>query len=446
MIFKRELKETLLEFAKFPVVGVFGPRQSGKTILVKNAFPKHVYLNFGDPDVRLQAFKNPRKFLREHENKHGIILDEFQYVPEILSYIQLEADEKDRPGYFVVVDSQNYLKNKEVTQSLAGRHGNALRCPVSRIGILTLPPLSITELKKSNLSIGGFNPLASGVNEAIFKGGYPGLYDQAVSPAEFYSSIIQSYTQRTIQQAVSADTLITFHSFMQLCAKRIGEPLNIADLSLYCGITEKIVKRWLSVLEANYIIFFLKPYYKSFKKKLTKSSKLFFHDTGLACSLLQIKSLQELGESKFQENLFENYIIADLFKQSTGGFNPHFARGTRAQIYFWRDSNRRIDIDCLIDLGNKLIPVQIRLGQSERGSYFSDLKRWHKMAKTDPESGFVVYEGRKTLQRETGTVIGPQAAGSLVETLEKNSDIKYHNQPTTRFNPHKEEPKKEKLL
>lgn len=393
MIFKRALTATLLRLSKFPVVGVFGPRQSGKTTLVKHVFNNHVYLNFEDPNIRLFAAENPKGFLQEYENEHGIILDEFQYVPQILSYIQIESDLKDRPGYFVLTGSQNFLMNQAVTQSLAGR-----------IGILTLLPLSIKEFKENQI-------LSEHVNELIFKGGYPRIYSKNISPLDLYPSYIQSYVERDIRQLVNVENLETFQKFMQLCAGRIGQLLNISDLSISCGISQKTVKSWLSILEASYIIFLLNPYHVNFNKRITKSPKLFFYDTGLACSLLNIRSSEELAFSSFKGHFFECFIIADIFKQ-------YFSIGTKAPVYFWRDLNGRIEVDCLLDLGIKLVPIEIKSGEMVSSNYFDGLNRWNELASADSTQCYVVYGGQYVQHFNSGNLVGWQESGALIEKLE----------------------------
>lgn len=393
-MFKRAITETLLRFAKFPVVGVFGPRQSGKTTLVKEVFTKHKYLNFEDPNIRFFASQNPRGFLLEYENKYGIILDEFQYVPQILSYIQMEVDEKKRPGYFVLTGSQNFLMNQAVTQSLAGR-----------IGILTLLPLSINELQNEGL-------LSENINDLIFRGGYPRIYAENFSPIELYPSYIHSYVERDARQLVNIENLETFQKFMQLCAGRVGQLLNISDLSISCGINQKTVKSWLSILEASYILFLLQPYHVNFNSRVTKTPKLFFYDTGLACSLLQIRSHEELALSSFRGHLFECYIIADLFKQ-------YFSLGTSAPLYFWRDANGRIEIDCLINLGIKLIPIEVKSGENIMSDYFSALSAWNKLSKTDSKNSYVIYGGQGKQTYALGNLIGWKESGDFINKLEK---------------------------
>jgi hypothetical protein len=394
MYILRDITETLERFAKFPVVGVFGPRQSGKTTLVKQVFGNHRYLNFEDPAIRSFAAESPQNFLREYENEYGIILDEFQYVPEILSYIQIEADLKDRPGYFVLTGSQNFLMNEAITQSLAGR-----------IGILTLLPLSIHELESAGL-------LTENVHEAIVQGGYPRLFAKNMSPEELYPSYIHSYVERDIRLLVNVENLSTFQRFMQLCAGRVGQLTNFSDLAVSCGIDLKTVKSWLSILEASYIIFLLNPYHGNFNKRITKSSKLYFYDTGLACSLLNMRSSQELALSVFKGHLFENYIIADLFKQ-------YYNRGTKAPLYFWRDMNGRIEVDCLVDRGVKLIPIEIKAGEAPLSDYFEGIARWNELVQADQKDSYVIYGGQHVQHRSVGTLVGWRSAGTLIEELEK---------------------------
>lgn len=392
MIFKRAITDTLLRFAKFPVVGIFGPRQSGKTTLVKEVFNKHKYINFEDPNMRSFVADNPQGFLREFDNDHGIILDEFQYVPQILSYIQMAADEKDRPGYFVLTGSQNFLMNGAVTQSLAGR-----------IGILTLIPLSIKELAENTL-------LTDNVNEIIYNGGYPRIYAKGIQPAELYPSYIHSYVERDVRQLVNVENLATFQRFMKLCAARIGQQLNISDLATSCGVTQKTVTSWLSILQATYILFLLSPYHKNFSKRVVKVPKLYFYDTGLACSLLNIRSSEELALSSFKGPFFECFIIADLFKQ-------YYNHGIQAPLYYWRDANGRIEVDCLIDQGTSLVPIEIKSNEIINKSFFDGLTKFHEIAQTHPSKSFIVYGALHQQIRTSGNVVGWQASGTLIDEL-----------------------------
>jgi predicted AAA+ superfamily ATPase len=393
MFLERAIKKTLLQYAKFPVVGLFGPRHSGKTTLVKNIFNKHVYLNFEDPETRELALTDPKRLLQNNENKYGIIFDEFQYVPQILSYVQIESDEKKRPGYFVLTGSQNFLMNQAITQSLAGR-----------IGILTLLPLSINELKQNDC-------LPSSVDELITRGGYPKMYTEHFEPSELYPSYIHSYVERDIRQLINVENLRTFQRFMQLCAGRIGQLLNISDIAMNCGIDTRTANSWISILEASYIIFLLSPYHENFSKRVTKTPKIYFYDTGLACSLLDLKSPETVALSPFRGHLFESLMIADFFKQ-------YFSLGTRAPLYYWRDKNGLIEIDCLVNLGNKLIPLEVKSGQTILPTFFSSLSKWNEIAASDPANGYIVYGGDAAQQRSLGNIVGWREAGSLIETIE----------------------------
>lgn len=393
MFIKRTLKDTILRFSKFPIVGIFGPRQSGKTALAQHVFKKYRYVNFEDPIIRAYATESPREFLREHENKHGIILDEFQYVPQILSYIQIESDAHDRPGYFILTGSQNFLMNQAVTQSLAGR-----------IGLLKLLPLSIQELK-------GAHKLTDQANKLIFSGGYPRIYAKNFSPTEFYPSYIHSYVERDVRLLVNVENLATFQKFLQLCAGRVGQLLNISDLAVNCGISQQTAKSWLTILQASYIIFLLSPYHVNFNKRVTKSPKLYFYDTGLACSLLKMRSAQELALSPFKGPLFECFIISDLIKQ-------YCNNGMDAPIYFWRDLNGRTEVDCLINRGTSLIAIEVKAGESVTSSYFDGLARWNEIAKTGTTGNYVIYAGKHNQKRENGSLVSWQSAGNLVQKLE----------------------------
>ncbi len=393
MIFKRDLTSVLKRYSKFPVVVLLGPRQSGKTTLVKETFKKHLYVTLEDPEVLDFITQDPKKFLREHENAHGIIFDEFQHAPKLLSYLQIESDEKDRPGYFVLTGSQNFLMNQAISQSLAGR-----------AGILQLTPLSIAELTSNKIA-----PEFS--DELMFKGGYPRIYAKDFTPGELFPSYIRTYVERDVRQLINVDNLLVFQKFMKLCAGRVGQELNIADIATNCGISHKTADQWLAILEASYIIFLLKPYHNNFNKRITKKPKLYFYDTGLACSLLGIRTVQELNNSLFRGPLFECLIISDFYKQS-------YNLGLEPSLYYWRDQNGRLEVDCLIDRGLKIVPVEIKSGETILNDFFDNIGQLSKIAGIDPSSGYIVYAGQSRQSRSVGTVIGWLAAGELIKKFE----------------------------
>lgn len=394
-MFSRDIKKILIRYAKFPVVALLGPRQSGKTTLAKITFAKHKYLNFEHEPTRSFAASDPERFLELYENEQGIIIDEFQYVPQLLSYIQLIVDEKKRPGYFVLTGSQNFLANQAITQSLAGR-----------VGILNLLPLSIHELKTNKL-------LFDDVDKIIFGGGYPRIYDEKIEPMEYYPSYMQTYIERDVRQLANLGDLKLFQKFVQLCAGRVGQQLKIDTLAADCGISFHTARAWLSILEASYIIFLLEPHYKSFSKRLTRSPKLYFFDTGLACSLLRITSVELLEMHPLRGPLFECLIITDFYKQYCNA-------GLRPSLYFWRDQNGRHEVDCILDEGITLYPVEIKSGQTIGSDFFDELTYWSELAEIDPSQNYIVYGGKLRQPRSRGTIIGWQAAGNLVAAVQKN--------------------------
>lgn len=397
MYFKRDLAKIIAEYAKFPVVALLGPRQSGKTTLAKEHFKNHVFVSLEEPAMRTIIIQDPKKFFTDNENEHGIIIDEFQYIPELLSYIQVISDEKKRPGYFVITGSQNYLMNQAITQSLAGR-----------VGILTLLPLSIKELQE--------NDLITTPDQVIFYGGYPRVYEQQILPINFYPSYMQSYVERDVRQLEKVGDLTKFQLFMRLCAGRIGQLLNISDIAMNCGIDRRTAEQWLSVLQAGYVLFLLQPYFSNYNKRLTKTPKIYFYDTGLACSLLGISSAKELSTSFFRGQLFESLIIADLHKQ-------YFNEGRLPRLYFWRDMNGRIEVDCIVDKAMMPIPVEIKSGQTMSQDFFKGIDQWSTLAKTDPEKAYVVYAGDMSYKTKMGRYVTWQQAGSLLEVITQADNI-----------------------
>lgn len=308
-----------------------------------------------------------------------------------MSYIQIWVDEHNKHNYFILTGSQNFLMNKAITQSLAGR-----------VGILTLLPLSLHELQSDN-SLGT-------VDQTIFDGSYPRLYKEKILPVDVYPSYIQTYIERDVRQLSNIDDMFIFYRFLKLCAGRIGQPLNITDIATQLTVDQRLIKEWLSVLEASYIIFLLQPHHNNFNKRLTKTPKLYFYDTGVACSLLGIQSVQTLALSPFRGPLFECLILADLRKQ-------YFNLGYRPPLYFWRDQNGRIEVDGIIDQAGKLIPIEIKSGETISSSFFDALVAWNEMSETAPEDNYIIYGGTTRQNRSKGTILPWKQADELIESL-----------------------------
>ncbi len=397
-MYTRSLAKTLKLYASFPVIAILGPRQSGKTTLVQLYYPKHKFLSLENPATREFATNEPKKFLETYENEHGIILDEFQYVPSLLSYIQLDVDSKKRKSYFILTGSQNFLMNQAISQSLAGR-----------VGLVTLLPLSLSELLQNDLITGN-------VEDVVFRGCYPRLYNEHFDPQRLYPSYLQTYVERDVRQLVHVGDLTSFQKFIQLCAARVGNLLNLSDLATVCGISVPTAKRWLSTLEASYIIFLLEPHFKNFNKRITKMPKLYFYDTGLVCNLLRISSKEQLALHPSWGSIFENFILADIAKQ-------YFNRGERPPIYFWRDKNGRIEVDCLIDVAGKLFPVEIKSSSEVRTDFFKGLQQWNSLEKSiettaDTSHSFLIYAGEEIQKHIGGIALPWKKSADLVSLIE----------------------------
>ena len=389
---KRELAATLKEAAEqFKVVTILGPRQSGKTTLAQTTFKKYRYISLEDLDTRAYAQQDPRGFLEQNKNDYGIILDEIQHVPSLLSYIQTYVDREQINGYFILTGSQNFLINEAITQTLAGR-----------MAILTLMPLSINELQKNDL-------LPKTIDSYIYRGSYPQLYAQKTNISLWYAGYILSYIERDVRQVTTINELTTFKLFLQMCAGRIGQQLNVTALANDTGISFRTVDRWLSLLQASYIIFLLQPYYKNYNKRLVKTPKLYFFDTGLACALLGIESEEQVKTHYLKGGLVENAIISDLFKQ-------YYNTARTPHLYFWRD-NHGIEIDCIVERGTMVFPIEIKAGQTVSSNYFAGLKSWNKIAANDPAQSLVVYTGTEDQKRNIGNVFSWQTAGTLIKKI-----------------------------
>ena len=347
----------------FPVLFLTGPRQSGKTTLVKVLFKNLPYVLLEMPDQRRLAQEDPRSFLRKYSN--GAILDEVQNVPELFSYLQGIVDE-NRNVKFALTGSQNFLLNEKISQSLAGR-----------AGIATLLPFTLLELKEKIAN--------SGYEDWIVHGFYPELFNRNIPPELFYSSYVQTYLERDVRSLQNVGNLMQFSLFLKLCAGRAGQVLNVSALGSEAGVSVNTAKAWLSVLEASYIVYRLQPYYRNFNKRLVKSPKLYFTDTGLACYLLGIKNGEQLSTHFALGALFENFVIMDCYKQRLN-------QGIRDGLYYWKD-NKGTEVDLLIEEGTTLKAYEIKAGRTANMEYFKNLKYWSKLSGRKPEDCSVIYGG-----------------------------------------------------
>ena len=384
---RRKITEDILDGARyFPVIGILGPRQSGKTTIARELFKDHAYLSLEDLDLRAMAQNDPRTFLLANKNIHGIVIDEFQYVPKLLSYIQTIVDQDQKPGYFILTGSQNFLMNEAITQSLAGR-----------ISLHTLLPLSILELKESK-------HMPSEIEPMLYQGCYPAIYSKNIPPEKLYKNYLQTYIERDVRQLANVGDLTTFQTFIKLCAARVGQLVNFTALSNDANVSDTTVKRWLSILETSYIIFLLRPYHKNLGKRVVKTAKLYFYDPGLICSLLQIKQ-EDLANHPNKGNIFESFIIADILKH-------YHNQGTNPRVYFWRDKTEH-EVDCIIEEKQKLIPIEIKAGRTFNQRFFDGLNYWDTLAHEQSKQGFVVFAGSSQQMRAHKDLVSWQSINDL---------------------------------
>ena len=360
--------------AQFKAVAVVGPRQSGKTTLVRKVFEGIPYVNLENPDMRRFAIDDPRGFLSTYSQ--GAVLDEIQRVPELFSYLQQVLDEQKSNGRFILTGSNNFLLQESISQSLAGR-----------VGYLFLLPLSLGEIGDRETE----------ANAIIFNGCYPALYNNTSDAAKFYANYIRTYVERDVRLIKNITDLYAFERFLRLCAGRIGQLLNMSSLANEIGIDAKTISSWIGVLEASFIIFRLQPYHVNFNKRVVKMPKLYFYDTGLAAALLGIEKYEYLALHSSRGSLFENLVIVDLLKS-------RYNSGKSNNLFFWRDSTGN-EIDILVEKGVLLLPVEIKSGQTLSEESFRGLKFWNRLTQLD--GGYLVYGGREIQKRSNGITVVP---------------------------------------
>lgn len=343
----RSMASSALQLSSwFPVVSVTGPRQSGKSTLVKEVFYDYSYANLENPQTRQQALNDPVGFIRNRPNR--LVIDEAQLAPELFSMIQVVSDESNEPGQYVLSGSQNFLLLKQITQSLAGR-----------VGLLKLLPLSYPEAasEKGDLTPDSF----------MLRGGYPRLYDVDIPPETYFSAYIKTYVERDVQDYLGVRDLSSYRALLELCARCAGSLLNVSRLASDLGVSRATVDTWLSMLESSYIVFRLRPYHANLRKRLIKTPKLYFCDTGLLCHLLRIRTIEQLLTSPYLGTVFENFVIAERMK-------AYLNAGREPDLYFYRDDNKvEVDLVDLTDSSSGLL-VEIKSSQTYRSGFSKNLR------------------------------------------------------------------------
>lgn len=376
---KRTATERLIYLSKtFRSVAVVGPRQSGKTTLCRAVFPEKPYVSLENPDVLDFATTDPRGFLSQFDNENGAILDEIQKAPHLFSYLQQILDETKKKGLFILTGSNNFLLQENISQSLSGR-----------IAYLQLLPLSLEELKPSKY-------LKNNYTSHIFTGGYPEVIADEINPIDWFPNYISTYIERDVRQLKNINNLSLFTKLLRMCAGRTGQILNMASLANDCGIDQKTVASWLGILQSSYIIYLLKPYYNNFNKRITKTPKLYFYDTGVACSLLSIKSAEQIAIHAAKGALFENLMVSELLKN-------RFNAGETDNLFYWRDKTGN-EVDIIAENAEKLTAIELKAGETINNDFFKGLDYFSKLNIADIEK-IVIYGGNQTQQRSNGISI-----------------------------------------
>ncbi len=378
MLIPRNISTHLREMTQyFPIISLTGPRQAGKTTLLRFLFPNYEYVSLENPDTRLFAENDPNSFLNKYTDK--VIIDEAQRVPHLFSYLQSKVDLSGKKGQFILSGSQHFLLKENISQSLAGR-----------VGILRLLPFSYPELKD-----GMIPPVR--LEETIYRGFYPALFDSDIPPHLFYPNYIETYLERDVGGLISPKNLGLFQRFLRLCAGQVGQLVNYNSLANKVGVSLPTIKSWLSILEQSFIIFRLPPFYKNFNKRITKTPKLYFYDTGLVCHLLQMQSPSDVDTYYQKGSLFENLVISDIFKQT-------WHHNQRNNYYFWQDSNRN-EIDLLWEKQLSINLLEIKASHTIMPRHFRNLQKMSKTLGEEKHQLNLVYGGDDAFVERNGTQV-----------------------------------------
>lgn len=388
-MYQRILQPEITRLARqYPVVTVTGPRQSGKTTLCKASFPTYDYVNLEEPTTRAFATTDPKGFLAQHHS--NVIIDEVQRAPDLPSYIQPIVDSANKNGQFILTGSHQFELTNTISQSLAGR-----------TALVTLLPLSFHELYGANST--------ESLSQILYSGFYPRIFSQQLNPTEALGFYTATYVERDIRSLINIRNLTLFERFLKICATQIGQLLDYTTIANDCGIDQKTVKAWISVLEASYIIFQVQPHYKHFRKRLTKSSKLYFHDTGLVCYLLGITDAKHVMNHPMRGLLFENFIVSECLKN-------RYNQVKDKNIYFFRDRAGN-EVDLILDYGHHLYSVEIKSSETMHYSFLKGLDYYKKIAQQENTKRFLIYGGKESYQTAGATVYSYRQLSKLFDEI-----------------------------
>ncbi|MFA6183739.1 MAG: ATP-binding protein [Parcubacteria group bacterium] len=390
MYIKRQAEDTILKLLKkYPAVALVGPRQSGKSTIAKNILKNYPYYSLEDLDEREFATSDPRGFLERFKN--GGIIDEIQKVPELISYLQSFLDNKKNKSPIILTGSAQLTLLSNISQTLSGR-----------VAIIELLPLAYVEIKKMSVA-------PKSLEKLFHTGLYPKLYKEKINPNDWYYDYVKTYLERDVRDILKVHNLGTFQKFLKMCASRAGQILNFSSLANDCGISHSTAESWFNILEATYIVIRIQPHHQNFSKRLIKSPKLYFYDTGLLCFLLGISSADDLKTHSFRGAIMENWVANEIVKSKCNAHKPN-------GIYFWRD-NKGIEIDFVMEQGTKLYPIEVKSGKTINTDYFKNILYWSKLAGNKAKNGAVVYAGNENQTRTDFEIYGWKSIDNLIERM-----------------------------
>ncbi len=378
MIVREITAELKASASEFPAVTIFGLRQSGKTTLVRQSFPDFRYISLEDPDTNLRAHDDPRGLISELGD-NGII-DEVQRIPDIVSYLQGYIDSKRGNGRYILTGSNQPILKNVVSQSLAGR-----------TAILNLMPFSLEEINKYRTGLNA--------DELMVKGSFPRVYEEGLASDRFYNSYVQTYLERDVRLMLNVKDTLQFQRFITLLASRVGQLVNFESLANDLGVSSNTLRNWFSVLEASFVVYELYPWYANIRKRLIKSSKVYFTDVGLAAFLVGIHSTDQLKAHPLRGSLYENLIITEVLK---GAHN----KGTRPELYFFRDSTGN-EIDLVVHISNRWIPIEIKSSATFSKNFVKSLVMFKGLGIGEVNSGIVFYNGDSNMTYNGISIINP---------------------------------------
>ncbi len=392
----RQMKQTIIELAAgFPIVAITGPRQSGKTTLSQLVFENKPYVSLEMPQELQWAQDDPIGFLDRFPL--GVILDEIQLCPELFSHLQVRVDQARIMGQYIIIGSQQFALNAKISQSLAGR-----------VASVSLLPFSLAELNEDPAGP-FFTPESGQLDDLLWKGFYPPIYDRQINPLIWHANYLRTYLERDLRQLQMVEDLSVFQRFMRLCAGRTGQLLNISNLASDCGMSASTIRRWLSILEASYVVKLVQPYHQNFRKRLVKSPKLFFLDSGLAAYLIGIENAAQIYTHPLRGALFETFVFGELLKHRMN-------QGLDNNLYFWRD-NHGLEVDFLFEIGQRLVLVEAKSSATVTQSSFKGLNKFKTLIENEPFQSWLVYGGTESGTRNENKLIPWYLLGETMQSL-----------------------------